>query len=114
LVSAAPAAPLREGRAAGLLGFPPSACRELGITCSICGQAPSVYPELSEKLVEWGIGSISVNPDVLGKTRRIIAAAERRRLLGGVRRRQAAAGSEQAGRPIAPDAGTPRRKLIEG
>jgi pyruvate,water dikinase len=49
-----------------------------GITSSICGQAPSVYPELTAKLVEWGITSVSVNPDVLEKTRGIIAAAEQR------------------------------------
>jgi pyruvate,water dikinase len=49
-----------------------------GVTSSICGQAPSVYPELTEKLVEWGITSVSVNPDVLEKTRAIIAAAEHR------------------------------------
>ncbi len=49
-----------------------------GVTSSICGQAPSVYPELTEKLVEWGITSVSVNPDVLEKTREIIAAAEQR------------------------------------
>jgi pyruvate,water dikinase len=61
-------------------------CREAGITCSICGQAPSVYPEITEKLVEWGIDSISVNPDVLPQTRRIIAAAEQRLLLSAARR----------------------------
>jgi pyruvate,water dikinase len=60
-------------------------CRRLGITCSICGQAPSVYPDLTEKLVEWGIDSISVNPDVLERTRCIIAAAEQRVLLNGAR-----------------------------
>jgi pyruvate,water dikinase len=49
-----------------------------GVTSSICGQAPSVYPELTERLVEWGITSVSVNPDVLEKTRGIIAAAEQR------------------------------------
>jgi pyruvate,water dikinase len=56
-------------------------CRELGLTSSICGQAPSVYPELTEKLVEWGVTSISVNPDVVAHTRQIIASAERRLLL---------------------------------
>ncbi|MCC2669892.1 MAG: phosphoenolpyruvate synthase, partial [Armatimonadetes bacterium] len=60
-------------------------CRENGVTCSICGQAPSVYPEITEKLVAWGITSISVNPDVLSKTRRIIAAAEQRLLLEAAR-----------------------------
>jgi pyruvate,water dikinase len=47
-----------------------------GITSSICGQAPSVYPELTENLVNWGITSVSVSPDMIDKTRRIIAAAE--------------------------------------
>lgn len=51
-------------------------CVKRGITCGICGQAPSEYPELVEKLVSWGITSISVNPDVLGRTREIISAAE--------------------------------------
>jgi pyruvate,water dikinase len=49
-----------------------------GITSSICGQAPSVYPELTEKLVEWGITSVSVSPDMIGTTREIIAKAEAR------------------------------------
>ena len=47
-----------------------------GITCSICGQAPSVYPELTTKLVAWGITSVSVNPDMIEQTRAIIAKAE--------------------------------------
>jgi pyruvate,water dikinase len=47
-----------------------------GITSSICGQAPSVYPEMTEKLVEWGITSVSVSPDMIGTTREIIAKAE--------------------------------------
>ena len=51
-------------------------CAKRGITCGICGQAPSEYPELVEKLVEWGITSISVNPDVIGKTRQIIYNSE--------------------------------------
>ncbi|MBN1862608.1 MAG: phosphoenolpyruvate synthase [Dehalococcoidales bacterium] len=50
--------------------------KSLGVTSSICGQAPSVYPELTEKLVEWGITSVSVSPDMIGTTRRIIAKAE--------------------------------------
>ncbi|MBT6401543.1 phosphoenolpyruvate synthase [candidate division WWE3 bacterium] len=46
------------------------------ITCSVCGQAPSVYPELVEKLVEWGMTSVSVSPDVIETTRKIIHDAE--------------------------------------
>lgn len=53
-------------------------CRRRGITASICGQAPSVYPELTEKLVEWGITSVSVSPDMINQTRQIVAAAEER------------------------------------
>jgi pyruvate,water dikinase len=51
-------------------------CKARGITCSICGQAPSVYPEITEKLVEWGCTSVSVSPDMIDVTRDIIAAAE--------------------------------------
>lgn len=50
--------------------------RQMGVTSSICGQAPSVYPELTEKLVGWGITSVSVSPDMIGTTREIIARAE--------------------------------------
>jgi len=52
--------------------------KRMGITSSICGQAPSVYPELTEKLVEWGITSVSVSPDMIDKTREIIAEVEER------------------------------------
>jgi pyruvate, water dikinase len=56
-------------------------CHKMGITCSICGQAPSNYPDFAERLVEWGITSVSVNPDVIDRTRHNIAAAEQRMLL---------------------------------
>jgi len=49
-----------------------------GITSSICGQAPSFYPDLTEKLVEWGITSVSVSPDMIERTREIIATVEAR------------------------------------
>ncbi len=60
-------------------------CRRLGLTCSICGQAPSVHPEYAERLVEWGIDSISVNVDAIDRTRRNIASAEQRLLLARAR-----------------------------
>ena len=50
-----------------------------GVTSSICGQAPSFYPDLTERLVEWGITSVSVSPDMIGRTRGIIYQAERNR-----------------------------------
>lgn len=56
-------------------------CRKAGITCSICGQAPSVYPEITQKLVEWGATSVSVMPDVLYDTRKLIAEVEERQIL---------------------------------
>jgi len=57
--------------------------KSMGVTASICGQAPSVYPELTEKLVEWGITSVSVSPDMIGTTREIIAKAEEKLKLNG-------------------------------
>jgi len=47
-----------------------------GVTVSICGQAPSDFPELTRKLVEWGITSVSINPDVIDQTRELIAQVE--------------------------------------
>ena len=55
--------------------------RKMGITCSICGQAPSNYPDFAERLVEWGITSVSVNSDVIDRARHNVAAAEQRILL---------------------------------
>ncbi len=46
------------------------------VTSSICGQAPSVFPELTQMLVSWGITSISVNPDVIDSTRSLVYEAE--------------------------------------
>jgi pyruvate,water dikinase len=59
--------------------------RQLGLKTSICGQAPSVYPEYAELLVAAGIDAISVNIDVVDQTRRLIDRAERRLLLAAAR-----------------------------
>ncbi len=56
-----------------------------GITASICGQAPSVYPELVEFLVRKGIDSISVNPDAVVRVRRLVASVEKKILLEELR-----------------------------
>ena len=56
-------------------------CNENKVTCSICGQAPSVYPEFAERLVEMGITSMSVNPDAVERTKRNVASAEMKVLL---------------------------------
>jgi pyruvate,water dikinase len=59
--------------------------RELGLQTSICGQAPSVYPEYADLLVGAGIDAISVNIDAVDRARRLIAAAEQRLLLAAAR-----------------------------
>lgn len=51
-------------------------CAKHGVTCSICGQAASDYPELVELLVRKGITSVSVNPDAVGRTRELIHQIE--------------------------------------
>jgi pyruvate,water dikinase len=57
-----------------------------GATVSICGQAPSVYPEVAEFLVKAGIDSISVNPDVVISTRRNVASIEQKIMLEKLRK----------------------------
>jgi len=44
----------------------------------ICGQAPSDFPEFADFLVECGIDSMSLNPDVVLSTRLNIAEVEKR------------------------------------
>jgi pyruvate,water dikinase len=72
--------------------------RTLGLKCSICGQAPSVHPEYAEKLVGWGIDSISVNVDAIDRTRHNIAVAEKKLLLA-VARAEAVVQEESQGQP---------------
>jgi len=49
-----------------------------GKRVSICGQAPSVYPEIVEFLVKKNIDSISVNPDAVNSVRAAVEAMESR------------------------------------
>ncbi|XOV88208.1 MAG: phosphoenolpyruvate synthase [Pseudomonadota bacterium] len=44
--------------------------------CGFCGQAPSDYPEMAAYLVELGIDSISLNPDVVLETTRHLLGIE--------------------------------------
>ena len=48
-----------------------------GITASMCGQAVSTYPELVRDLVSWGITSVSVSPDAIDATRKLLAQTEK-------------------------------------
>ncbi|MFA7244190.1 MAG: phosphoenolpyruvate synthase [Patescibacteria group bacterium] len=59
-------------------------CRARNVTCSICGQAPSVYPEITEMMVKAGTTSVSVSPDMIVPTRRIIASVEKRLMLSEI------------------------------
>ncbi len=51
---------------------------ENNVTVSICGQSVSVYPEITEFLVKCGIDSVSVNPDVVCKTRKLVYEIEKK------------------------------------
>ena len=74
--------PVVMGAVAQLIQMAKSA----GIPCSICGQAPVLYPEIIEQLVQWGITSISVEPEAVERTYLAIARAEQRILLEAARR----------------------------
>ena len=56
-----------------------------GIPCSICGDAPALYPEMIDSLIQWGITSISVNVEAVERTCLAIARAEQRLMLQGAR-----------------------------
>lgn len=60
--------------------------KQQGIPTSICGQAPSEYPDLIEHLVRWGIDSISVSLDAVEDAYSAIARAEHRIILEASRR----------------------------
>ena len=57
-------------------------CRRNGIHSGLCGQAPSDYPDMAEFLVEIGIDSMSLNPDRVIQTTRLIVEIENRPIEG--------------------------------
>ncbi|MBE6504689.1 MAG: phosphoenolpyruvate synthase [Methanobrevibacter millerae] len=61
-------------------------CAEAGVTCSICGQAGSV-PHIVEKLVKFGITSVSSNADAIAEVRKTVARAEQKIILEAARKR---------------------------
>jgi pyruvate,water dikinase len=60
------------------------ACKKHGIKTSICGQAGS-RPQIVEKLVEWGITSISANIDAVETIRNVVARTEQKIILDAIR-----------------------------
>ena len=52
--------------------------RRNGRHSGLCGQAPSDYPEMAEYLVELGIDSMSLNPDTVLTTTRLVLEVEQR------------------------------------
>jgi pyruvate,water dikinase len=56
-----------------------------GVTVSICGEGPSNLPDFAEFLVRNGIDSISVNNDVVVRTRQWVASLEQKILLEQLR-----------------------------
>ncbi|HYL23148.1 MAG TPA: phosphoenolpyruvate synthase [Burkholderiales bacterium] len=67
----------RDPGVKALIGMAIAGAHRNGRHCGICGQAPSDYPEIVELLVQSGVDSISVNPDVAVRTRELVARAER-------------------------------------
>lgn len=59
-------------------------CRKHHITVSICGQAATTYPEIAELMVREGATSVSVSPDSVVRTRKLIASVEKRIVLGNI------------------------------
>src|SRR2546425_60426 len=74
-------------------------CSEHGVTTSICGQAPSNYPEVVEFLVREGAVSMSVNPDKVIETKQLVAGIEQKLILEGMRKMRANNGDSGALQP---------------
>ena len=62
-------------------------CSEAGVTSSICGQAGSV-PHIVEKLVGFGISSVSANTDAVAEVRKTVARAEQKLILDAARKQK--------------------------
>jgi len=60
------------------IAYTMAVCRKHGVTTSICGQAPSVYPDYLEFMIRNGCTSISVNPDTAVSSRKSVAVLEQK------------------------------------
>jgi len=61
-------------------------CNKAGVKTSICGQAGS-DPKMVEKLVEFGISSVSANIDAVQSIREVVARTEQKMILDSVRKK---------------------------
>lgn len=59
-------------------------CRKNHITVSICGQAATTYPEIAELMVKEGATSVSVSPDSVVATKKLVASVERKIMLSDI------------------------------
>ncbi|WP_304956677.1 putative PEP-binding protein, partial [endosymbiont of Lamellibrachia barhami] len=59
-----------------MLSMAIDACHKQGKYVGICGQGPSDYPDLARWLMEQGISSISLNPDTVIDTWKMLAESE--------------------------------------
>ena len=66
----------RDGAVRWLIARAIACAKRVGKPIGICGQAPSDYPEFAAWLVDQGIESISINPDVAIAAALRVAAAE--------------------------------------
>jgi pyruvate, water dikinase len=53
-------------------------CNKYGVTSSICGQAPSSYDDFVEKMIEYGVTSMSINPDSVSRVRSLVSDLEKK------------------------------------
>lgn len=60
------------------IAYTMTVCKKYGVTTSICGQAPSVYPDYLEFMIRGGATSISVNPDTVISSRKSVAVMEQK------------------------------------
>lgn len=63
-------------------------CKKYGVKTSICGEGPNNSDELVERLVEFGIDSISVELDAIERVKTVVSRVEKRLLLNSVRGEQ--------------------------
>jgi len=67
----------RNGAVLELIEEAVRVCKAKGKYIGICGEAPSNYPDFAEFLVDLGIESMSLNPNVVLKTHLIVAEKEK-------------------------------------